>query len=62
MQPEPDQNFITFLSIVEKQDSNFQYFAYAGTLLGLIRDEALIPWDHDIDIALMPNANNSETV
>lgn len=29
------------------------YYVDAGTLLGIIRDDALIPWDDDIDIALL---------
>ncbi len=28
------------------------YWVCHGTLLGLVRDEELIPWDHDIDIAV----------
>lgn len=29
-----------------------RYYVDAGTLLGIVRDEALIPWDDDLDIAL----------
>lgn len=29
-----------------------RYYVDAGTLLGIIRDDALIPWDDDLDLAL----------
>lgn len=32
--------------------NNIKYFAFAGTLLGTIRHNGFIPWDHDIDIAV----------
>jgi len=31
---------------------NIPYYVDAGTLLGIIRDQQLIPWDDDIDIAI----------
>lgn len=32
--------------------SNIHYFLDAGTLLGVLRDRALIPWDDDLDIGI----------
>lgn len=32
---------------------NISYFLTAGTLIGIMRDGELIPWDHDIDIMLL---------
>ena len=45
-----DQNLIETIGILEKND--IPYWLCQGTLLGIIRDDELIPWDHDIDIAV----------
>ena len=37
-------------------DNKITYWLCHGTLLGLIRDGQLIPWDHDIDFACWKNA------
>lgn len=58
---EPDTNFIEFLSIIELFP-DFEFMIFSGTLLGLIRDKSLIPWDHDVDIVALPNKNNSNTL
>ena len=33
-------------------DLKYDYFLCNGTLLGIIRDSQLIPWDIDLDIGL----------
>jgi phosphorylcholine metabolism protein LicD len=38
------------VKILEK--NNIRYWIDMGTLLGIIRDGDLIPWDHDVDIAI----------
>ena len=45
-----DSNFVETIKILNKHD--VPYWVCHGTLLGLVRDGNLIPWDHDIDIAI----------
>ena len=45
-----DLNFTETIELLNK--NAIPYWVCHGTLLGLIRDSQLIPWDHDIDIAL----------
>jgi len=41
-------------------DLGYDAFANSGTLLGLVRDEALIPYDDDIDLAVMLNSQRDD--
>lgn len=45
-----DLNFKEVIKIFKK--NNIHYWLCHGTLLGIIRDKRLIPWDHDVDIAV----------
>lgn len=48
----PDSNFVETIRLLNA--NQVKYWVCHGTLLGLTRDGALIPWDHDIDIAAWP--------
>ena len=46
-----DPNFKTTVNIFNKL--RIDYWVCQGTLLGIIRDQSLIPWDPDIDFAVI---------
>ena len=46
-----DQNFKALIEILNENKIN--YWVCHGTLLGIIRDNQLIRWDHDIDIGVI---------
>ena len=50
-----DKNFIEIINLLKK--NNISYWLCHGTLLGIVRDKNLIPWDHDIDIAVWYKKN-----
>ena len=41
---------------------NIKYWICHATLLGVIRDKDLIPWDHDIDIAVWADDVSEEKI
>ena len=45
-----DPNFVETINLLN--ENNISYWVCHGSLLGLIRDGKLIPWDHDIDFAV----------
>ena len=51
-----DQNFVLAINLLNKYKK--KYWLCHGTLLGIIRDNSLIEWDNDIDIAVWKNVNN----
>lgn len=55
-----DKNFVETLILLEK--NNIFYWICHGTLLGLIRDKDLIPWDHDVDIAVWYSADTKKKI
>ena len=55
-----DQNFIETINILNKY--NIEYWICHATLLGVIRDKDLIPWDHDIDIAVWADDVSKEKI
>lgn len=40
------------------EEYNIKYWAMGGTILGIVRHKAIIPWDDDIDIAIMEEDYN----
>ena len=48
-----DKNLKILIDLFNKHKIN--YWICHGTLLGIIRDKKLIPWDHDIDIGVLEN-------
>ena len=48
-----DKNLKIIINIL--QENKIKYWVCHGTLLGIIRDKKLIPWDHDIDIGVIEN-------
>jgi len=46
-----DQNLKLVIKILNTHKIN--YWICHGTLLGIIRDKKILPWDNDIDIGLI---------
>lgn len=49
----------TLIKITDILDRhNVPYFLEGGTLLGIVRDKAILPWDHDIDLSITEESIN----
>ena len=57
---EIDKNFRLVIKILNQNSIN--YWICHGTLLGITRDKKLIPWDHDIDVAVWYDEISKEKV
>lgn len=55
-----DQNFYTAVKLFNKE--KIFYWIGQGSLLGIIRENKLIEWDHDIDICLWSHENKKINV
>ena len=55
-----DPNFLEVIKILKTNKIN--YWLGHGTLLGIIRDNNLIEWDHDIDIAVWADEISQEKI
>jgi hypothetical protein len=55
-----DKSFYEATKALEQ--ANIAYYVCHGALLGLVRDKAFIPWDHDIDICIPPNTCSIEQI
>ena len=55
-----DPNLIEIINLLDK--NKIIYWLCHGTLLGIVRDKNLIPWDHDIDIAVWDEKNLKEKI
>lgn len=55
-----DKNFCETIKLFN--DNNIDYWICHGTLLGIIRDNNLIPWDHDIDLAVWDDQKLKEKI
>ena len=55
--------YINFREVVNiLKECNVSYWLCQGTLLGVIRDKNLIPWDHDIDLALWSGSISKDRI
>ena len=55
-----DLNFYQIIKILNK--FKIKYWIDQGTLLGIVRDNQLIPWDPDIDIAIWSGSISKEKI
>ena len=55
-----DKNFISAIKILN--ENKIDYWICHGTLLGIYRDNKLIEWDNDIDIAIFDNNSTKNTI
>lgn len=56
-----EKKVVQFLFDVEKnlKELSIDYWIEGGTLLGAVRDQKLIPWDHDIDMGMINKSDDT---
>ena len=60
---ETDRSNVIFKEVVRiLTENNINYWVCHGTLLGIIRDDELLPWDHDIDFAIWNDEYTKEEI
>ena len=60
---ETDRSNVIFKEVVRiLTENNINYWVFHGTLLGIIRDDELLPWDHDIDFAIWNDEYTKEEI
>ncbi len=54
-----EQDAVNFMhkNVAVMNDSGISYWIEGGTLLGALRDQKLIPWDHDLDFGMKFESN-----
>jgi hypothetical protein len=58
-----DKNDAIFKIAIEiLTDNNINYWICHGTLLGIIRENRLLPWDNDIDFAVWDDEHSKEKI
>ena len=58
-----DHDNIIFQEVVQiLNDNKINYWLCHGTLLGIIRENRLLPWDHDIDFAVWDDEYSKEDI
>jgi len=55
-----DKNFKEVIFLFNKKKIN--YWLCHGTLLGIVRNKNLIPWDHDVDLAVWTNRKTKKNI
>ncbi len=53
---------ILFKTISILKSNNIDYWITDGTLLGIIRENRILPWDGDLDIAIFKNENSMNDI
>jgi hypothetical protein len=57
-----ENNAIFKIAVKILTDNNINYWVCHGTLLGIIRDNKLLTWDHDIDFAVWDDEYSKEEI
>jgi len=57
---EDDKVFLDVCKLLDR--NNINYWVCHGTLLGIIRENRLLPWDHDMDFAVWDSENSKHEI